>query len=94
MKTITIPMFVYFQRFAWEAEGEYVSYSFETKDTENLTFVCRQDVAFEVPTGYDPTAQKLAALLEQKEMAHAAFEKSVFEINVRISKLQALEYKK
>ena len=87
-------MFVYFQKFAWEAEGEYVSYSFKAPDSETMTFVNQQDVKFEIPENYDPTAQKIAALEAAKEMARVEFINSISAINDRIAKLQALEYKK
>jgi len=92
MKTITIPMYVYFQKYSYEKEGSYAAYSFKTNDTENSTLVRQQDVEFEVPENYDPTAQKIAALEAEKERARVEFTKSVADINYRISKLQALEY--
>jgi len=92
MKTITIPMYVYFQKYHWESEGSYTAYSFRTPDTESLTFVSQKDVEFEVPKNYDPTAQKIAALEAEKEKAQHDFAKSVAAINDRIAKLQALEY--
>ena len=92
MKTISIPMYVYFDKYSWDTEGYYSAYSFKLDDTESRTFVCQQDVEFKVPENYDPTAQKIAALEAEKEKAHLAFTKSVTSINERISKLQALEY--
>ena len=92
MKTITIPMYVYFQKYHWEAEGSYTAYGFKTPDSEHLTFVCQKAVEFEVPANYDPTAQKIAALEAEKERARVEFTKSVAAINDRITKLQALEY--
>lgn len=94
MKTITIPMYVYFNKFSWEAKGEYVAYSFKAPDSESLTFVNQQDVQYTVPEKYNPTAQKIAALEAKKEKAQADFTKLVFEINELISKLQALEFTK
>lgn len=86
-------MFVYLQKYSWDAEGKYEAYSFKAPDSESLTFVCQKDVEFEVPANYDPTAQKIAALEAEKERARIEFAKSVAEINDRITKLQALEYK-
>jgi hypothetical protein len=45
-----------------------------------------------VPDNYDPRAQQIAALEKQKQKVMADFQKSVAEINERISNLQALEY--
>jgi len=92
MKKITIPMYVYFNKYHWEDKGTYSAHSFRASDTEVMTFVSQQDVEFEVPENYDPTAQKIAALEAEKEKAQLAFTKSVTSINERISKLQALEY--
>jgi hypothetical protein len=93
MKKI-IRMYVYFSKYSWEKTGNWTVYSFRTADTEDLTFVCEQDVEFDVPENYDPTAQKIAALEAAKEEAQAAFHKSIHQINEKISKLQALEYTK
>ena len=92
MKKITIPMYVYFNKYHWEDKGTYSAHSFRASDTEVMTFVSQQDVEFEVPENYDPTAQKIAALDKEKSEARREFEKSVASINERISKLQALEY--
>jgi len=61
-------------------------------DSENYTYVCQQEIELEVPDNYDPRAQQIAALEAQKTKAMADYQKSVTEINERISKLQALEY--
>jgi len=45
-----------------------------------------------VPDNYDPRAQQIIALEKQKQMVMADYQKTVTEINDRISKLQALEY--
>ena len=89
---IKITVYVYFQKFEWDKEGTYQVYSFKFKDDDTRTFVCEQEVELEVPDNYDPTAQKIAALEAQKARAMADFNKTVLEINTRISKLQALEY--
>ena len=87
-----IKMYVYFSKYQFEKDGSFVAYSFRTPDSANLTLVCEQDVEFDVPENYDPTAQKIAALQAEKVKAQEAFNKSVFQINELISKLQALEY--
>jgi pantothenate kinase len=89
-----VRMYVYFSKYSWETTGNWTAFSFKTADTEHLTFVCEQDVEFDVPENYDPTAQKIAALQAEKEEAQAAFHKSIHQINEKISKLQALEYTK
>jgi hypothetical protein len=87
-----IKMYVYFSKYSYDKVGTFVAYSFRTPDTADLTLVCEQDVEFDVPKNYDPTAQKIAALQAVKVKAQESFNKSVFQINELISKLQALEY--
>ena len=89
---IQTTVYVYFQKFEWDKEGTYQAYSFKPKDDSERTFVCDQEVDLEVPDNYDPTAQKIAALEAQKATAMSDFNKTLREINTRISKLQALEY--
>ena len=90
--TTAIKMYVYFRKYSYDKVGTFVAYSFRTPDTADLTLVCEQDVEFDVPKNYDPTAQKIAALQAAKARAQESFNKSVFQINELISKLQALEY--
>ena len=61
-------------------------------DCEHQTYVCEQEIEIEVPNDYDPRAQKIAALEKHKQKVMADYQKTVDEINERISKLQALEY--
>jgi len=61
-------------------------------DSENYTFVREQEIEMDVPENYDPRVQQITALEAQKVKAMADYQKSVTEINDRISKLQALEY--
>lgn len=89
---INTTVYVYFQKYEWDEKGTYQVYSFKPKDDDTRTFVCEQAVELEVPDNYDPTAKQIAALEAQKERAMADFNKTVMEINTRISKLQALEY--
>ena len=61
-------------------------------DTDSMIHVSEQEVEIEVPDNYDPRAQQIAALEKQKQKVMADFQKTVTDINDRISKLQALEY--
>ena len=83
---------IYFCKFAWESEGKFVPFAYPV-DSENYTLVGQQEIVLDVPDNYDPRAQQIAALEAQKIKAMADYQKSVAEINDRISKLQALEYK-
>jgi len=89
---IKITVYIHFHKCLWEDEGTYEVFSFKAKDDVDRTFVCEQEIEIEVPDNYDPTAQMIAALEAQKEKAMSDFNKTVMEINARISKLQALEY--
>lgn len=82
---------IYFCKYAWETEGRFVPFA-SSHDSDHYTFVCEQEIDLDVPDNYDPRAQQIAALEARKTKAMADYQKSVTEINDRISKLQALEY--
>ena len=88
---IKTKLHIYFCKYAWETEGEFVPFAYQ-HDSDHYTFVCEQEIEMDVPDNYDPRAQQIAALEAQKTKAMADYQKSVTEINDRISKLQALEY--
>lgn len=83
---------IFYSKFDWEKEGKYHFYSIKIEDTECQTYVGSKEMDIEVPDGYDPTAQKIAALQKEKDQAQAEFSQKVAQINERISKLQAIEY--
>jgi len=89
---IQTTIYVYYQKYDWDTEGTYQVYSFKASDDDTRTFVCEQQIEIEVLDNYDPTAQQIAALEAQKARAMSDFNKTVMDINIRISKLQALEY--
>jgi hypothetical protein len=83
---------IHYTQFSWEEKGNYEVFSFRAENTEQRTYVCDQEIEIEVPDNYDPRAQKIAALQAKKEKIMADYQKTVTEINTRISKLQAIEY--
>ena len=83
---------VHFVKYSWDTEGKFYLYGTKLNDSENCTYVCSQEVEIDVPEDYDPRAQQIAALEKQRQEAMADFQKSVDDINEKISKLQALEY--
>ena len=85
-------VYIHYQQFSWEQEGRFFASYVKHEDTEYATYVNEQDVEIEVPDDYDPRAQKVAALQARKLKVMADYQKTVDEINERISKLQALEY--
>lgn len=79
-------------KYSWEKENRFEIYSAQLDDSEYRTYVCAQEVEIHIPENYDPRAQQIAALEQHKQEIMADFEKSVHDIDERISKLQALEY--
>jgi len=66
--------------------------SCQLNDTSERTYVGTQEIEIDVPENYDPRAQQIAALQELQAKASADYQKTVTEIQRRISELQALEY--
>ena len=83
---------IHYNQFSWQNEGDYTVFSCKLDDTESRTYVGEQEIEIEVPDDYDPRAQKIAALEKHKQKVMADYQKTLMEINDRISKLQALEY--
>jgi hypothetical protein len=83
---------IYYSQFSWDETGDYSVFSCKLEDTESRTYVCEQEIEIEVPENYDPRAQKIEALEKHKQKVMADFQKTITDINVRISNLQALEY--
>jgi hypothetical protein len=83
---------IHYTQFSWEEKGNYEVFSFQAENTEQRTYVGQQEIEIEVPDNYDPRAQKIEALQKKKEKIMADYQKTVTEINERISKLQAIEY--
>lgn len=85
-------LYVYHTQYAWQEEGSYQAYTWHSKDNATSTLVGQQEVELDIPDNYDPRAQQVAALIASKQALMADYQKSVDDINERISKLQALEY--
>ena len=83
---------IYHSQYSWETTARFQVYSLKMHDSEHQTYVGEQEVEIDVPDDYDPRAQKIAALEKHKQKVMADYQKTVMEINERISKLQALEY--
>ena len=89
---VKINAYIYYHKFSWEDKGGFEVFSCKFDDNDVRTLVCEQEIEVEVPDNYDPRTQQIAALEKQKQKVMADFQKSVAEINERISNLQALEY--
>jgi len=88
---IKTTLHIYFCKYSWETEGKFVPFAYPVASAD-YSFVREQDIELDVPDDYDPRSQQIASLEAQKVKAMADYQKSVNEINERISKLTALEY--
>jgi hypothetical protein len=89
---IKTTVYIFHSQYSWENKAEYLVFYAKIDDNENRTFVCEQEIEIEVPDNYDPRAQKIEALQAHKLKIMADYQKTVTEINARISKLQAIEH--
>ena len=89
---VKITIYIYHSQYAWDESGIYEVLSFKTANTEHRTYVGEQEIEIELPDNYDPRAQKIEALQAHKLKVMADYQKTVTEINARISKLQAIEH--
>jgi len=83
---------IYHSQYSWETTARFQVYSLKMNDSEHQTYVGEQEIEIDVPDDYDPRAQKIAALEKHKQKVMADYQKTVTDINEKISKLQALEY--
>jgi hypothetical protein len=89
---IKLTAHIHYSKYHWEDEGHYQLWFAKLEDDGHRTYIGEQEVEVEVPDNYDPRAQQVAALEKQKQKVMADYQKTVNEINERISNLQALEY--
>jgi hypothetical protein len=89
---VKITTYIHYCKFIWDDKGEFETLNFKADDDDYRTFVCKQEIEIEVPDDYDPRVQKIAALEKQKQKVMADYQKTVNEINDRISKLLAIGY--
>jgi hypothetical protein len=85
-------IYIHHHKYVWEDKGNFEVWSFQADDDQFRTFVCSQEIEIEVPDDYDPRTQQIAALEKQKQKAMAEHQKTITDINERISKLQAISY--
>ena len=83
---------IFHSKYSWEDKGEYLVFYAKVDDDEHRTYVGAQEIDIEVPDDYDPRAGKIAALEKKKKQVMADYQKTVNDINEKISKLQAIEY--
>jgi hypothetical protein len=83
---------IYFVKYSWETAGEFIALTYQVKDDVIYSYVGPQEIEIEVPEHFDPRPAQIAVLEAQKKKVMADFQKSVTDINRRISELNALEY--
>jgi hypothetical protein len=83
---------IFHSKYSWENKGEYLVFYAKVDDDEYRTYVGAQEIEIEVPDDYDPRAGKIAALERKKKQVMADYQKTVNDINERISKLQAITF--
>ena len=88
---IKLKIQIYHSQYAWQEKGEFLVFYAKVPDDDDRTHVCEQEIEVEIPDDFDPRALKIAALEKQKRNIMANYQKTVTEINARISKLQAIE---
>jgi hypothetical protein len=91
MKT-TITAHLYYLKFPWEEKGEFELFTCKFADDEHRAYIGERQIEVDVPDNYDPRAQQIAALEKQKQKVMADSQKTITEIDGKISNLQAIEF--
>ena len=89
---IKLTAHIHHVKYEWDEKGTYQLWYAKLDDDDSRTYIGEQEVEVEVPDNYDPRPKQIAALQRQRGKAMADYQKTVDDINERISKLQALEY--
>ena len=87
---VKVTAHIFYSKYSWDEVGEYQLWFVKIADEEHRTYIGEQEVEIEVPDGYDPRAQQIAALEAEKKRVMAEYQKTVTGIQNRISKLQAI----
>jgi hypothetical protein len=83
---------IHYSKHEWEDEGQFLVYACKLDDTDYRAHICEQEIEIEVPDDFDPRAQQIAALEDEKKRVMAEYQMSVKRIQDRINKLQAIEH--
>ena len=91
-KTVTIHLFMEQVYKADYSGREWVPdvWSVKIDESERRIYVGPQEVTIEVPEEFNPVPKQVAALEAEKAKALAAYQRTVAELNERLSKLLAL----
>ena len=82
---------IHYSQFDWEKKGCFEVLSYQIEDSAYLAYVGPQEIEVDVPDHFDPRPAQIAALEAQRQKVMADFQKSITDINRRISELSALE---
>jgi hypothetical protein len=91
MKT-TITAHLHYRKYDFDEKGTFELFAVSLGDSDGRTYIGLREVDVDVPDNFDPRPQQIAALEKHKQKVMADFQKTVTEINARISNLQAIEY--
>ena len=85
---VTIPGFIAYRKNNYDEQ----CYHFHACKMEEYGYITIQPhtLEVEIPDGFDPTAQEVAALEEEKRRVHAAYQARVTEIDRQIQNRLAL----
>lgn len=75
----------------FEKKWQPVIKRFKFEDAECI-FISEQQFTVEIPDDFDPVPGQIAGLEAQKREALAEYQRTIAEINDRLSKLQAIEF--
>ena len=91
-KTVTIHLFMSHEYKSDYSGREWVPdlWSVKVDEDERRVYVGPQEVTIEVPDDFNPVPRQVAALEAAKAEALAAYQRTVAELNERLSKLLAL----
>lgn len=92
----TAPLHVYMEySYDWSSDDYQQKWRptfkcFKAPDEEHRIYIGQQSVTFEVPDDFNPVPAQVAALEREKLAALEAYQRSVAQINERLSKLLAI----
>lgn len=87
---IKITIYIFHSEYPWDDAPTYDVFSTKLDDTEHRAYVGSQEIEIDVPDNFDPRAQQIAALEEEKKKVMALSQQAVTKINNRINNLKAI----
>jgi hypothetical protein len=87
---IKTTIYIFHSEYPWNDAPTYDIFSTKLDDTEHRAYVGSQEIEIDVPDNFDPRAQQIAALEEEKKKVMALSQQAVTKINNRINNLKAI----